>query len=155
MAQQPSVSSRPSLLLMAEAWLTLLWVRFVIRLRPRSTLRKALQGRTRPWLRSAQRDPAAVGSAVRSFASRHVVPMTCLVRGIAIKRMLERRALAPDLRIGFLRSEGRLHGHSWIELDGNVIADDPAIATLFGLRPSDDAWMNADSHDGFLWWFDG
>lgn len=154
MEQQPSVTSRPSLLLLAEAWLTLLWVRFIIRIRPKSTLRKALQQRGRPWLRRAGSDPDAIGAAVKTFARTHVVPMTCLVRSIASKRMLERRALAPDLRIGFLRDEKRLHGHAWIELDGIVIADDPAIATKFGLRPQDDAWMTANSHDGFLWWFD-
>lgn len=154
MTPPATVTSRPSLLLLAEAWLTLLWVRFILRIRPKSTLRNALKHRGRPWLRRAGNDPDTIGAAVKTFARTHVVPMTCLVRSIAIKRMLERRDLAPDLRIGFLRGEGRLHGHAWIELDGNVIADDPAIATKFGLRPQDDAWMSADSHDGFLWWFD-
>ena len=154
MEQHPPITSRPSPLLLAEAWLTLLWVRFILRIRPKSTLRNALKHRGRPWLRRAGNDPDAIGAAVKTFARTHVVPMTCLVRSIAIKRMLERRALSPDLRVGFQRADKRLLGHAWVELAGGIIGDDPNVTTRFGLHPSDEAWMGADSHDGSIWWFD-
>lgn len=49
---------------------------------------------------------------------------TCLVRSIALERLLRRERLdAAVVRIGVRDRDGRLEAHAWIEIDGTVVGD--------------------------------
>jgi hypothetical protein len=51
--------------------------------------------------------------------------MRCLARSLALARMLARRGLAADVRIGVQTADGRLTAHAWVEWMGLVLNDSP------------------------------
>ncbi len=52
-----------------------------------------------------------------------ILHMKCLARSLALVRMLSRRGLATDLRIGVRTEDGKLLAHAWIEWQGRVLND--------------------------------
>lgn len=57
---------------------------------------------------------------------------TCLVRAIALERLLRHtEAGAAAVRIGIRRHRTVLLAHAWIELGGRVVGDDPARVRQF------------------------
>jgi len=62
------------------------------------------------------------------WASRlHLLPITCLVKARALRKMLARRDIPAQLRIGARKIQADLHMHAWVEVDGKIIgaSDDP------------------------------
>ena len=59
-------------------------------------------------------------------AGRHVVPVPCLTRAIALARILGRRGVKTDVRLGVRQIDGRLDAHAWVELNGRPVNDDEA-----------------------------
>jgi hypothetical protein len=57
-------------------------------------------------------------------AGRHVVRVPCLTRAIALARILGRRGVRTDVRLGVRQIDGRLDAHAWVELDGRALNDD-------------------------------
>ena len=53
----------------------------------------------------------------------HFLSMTCLVQSLALRRMLSRRSIASDLKIGAIKTPVGIHAHAWLEVDGEVIGD--------------------------------
>ncbi len=47
----------------------------------------------------------------------------CLERSLALWRLLRRRRMAAELRIGVRKSERDLEAHAWVELAGRVVND--------------------------------
>ena len=78
---------------------------------------------------------AAAERASRSVsrASRYgLFRPSCLVRSLALARLLEREGVPGSLiRVGVRRIAGTLDAHAWIELDGRVIGDDPRRTRAF------------------------
>lgn len=71
-------------------------------------------------LEEAHRLARAVDRACR------VVPWrsSCLVRALALKRLLRRRGFAgADLRVGVRRDRDGLSAHAWVECDGEIVGD--------------------------------
>lgn len=66
-------------------------------------------------------------------AGRHVVPAPCLTRAVALARVLARRGIASEIRVGVRTLSGRLEAHAWVELDGCPINDD--ATTIGGYAP--------------------
>lgn len=57
---------------------------------------------------------------------------TCLVRAVALERMIARaRVGAAVVRVGVRRQREEFLAHAWIELDGRVVGDAPARVSLF------------------------
>ena len=50
--------------------------------------------------------------------------LRCLTRSLALARMLGRRGVATELRIGVRTEEGVLQAHAWIECMGRPLNDD-------------------------------
>ena len=58
------------------------------------------------------------------WASRlHLLPMTCLVKARALRKMLARRGIPAQLRIGASKIQADLHMHAWVEVDGKIISE--------------------------------
>jgi hypothetical protein len=55
--------------------------------------------------------------------SRHVVRVPCLSRSVALARMLARRNVSSEIRIGVRTREDRLEAHAWVEVDGRAVND--------------------------------
>ena len=51
--------------------------------------------------------------------------MRCLPRSLTLARMLARRGLAADVRIGVQTADGRLKAHAWVEWMGCALNDSP------------------------------
>ncbi|HVT41086.1 MAG TPA: lasso peptide biosynthesis B2 protein [Gemmatimonadaceae bacterium] len=60
----------------------------------------------------------------------------CLVRSIALCRMMESRGVRGGLlQIGVRLQDGRLVAHAWVEYGGEILGDDPASVSRFDLLP--------------------
>jgi len=69
----------------------------------------------------------ALGAAVRRAANYGVFRPACLVRAIALRRMLLADGIrGAVIRVGVKQSEEGMLAHAWIELDGDVIGDSVA-----------------------------
>ena len=66
----------------------------------------------------------SVAWAVTRAAKYGVFRPQCLVRSLAIQRMLRRRGVVTgSLNIGVRMQEGSFEAHAWVELDGAVVGD--------------------------------
>jgi hypothetical protein len=69
----------------------------------------------------------ALGAAVRRAARYGLFRPACLVRAIALRRMLEADGIrGAVIRVGVKQSEEGMLAHAWVELDGDVIGDSVA-----------------------------
>jgi len=67
-----------------------------------------------------------------SIASRHgPYAATCLRQSLALSWLLRRRGLPAEVRVGVGKNDGRVLAHAWVELEGKVINDHPAIAAEY------------------------
>ena len=74
----------------------------------------------------------SVGWAVTRAASYGVFRPQCLVRSLAIQRMLRRRGVSGStIRIGVRLRDGEFNAHAWVEIGGVVIGDSPAHVETF------------------------
>ncbi|MBI4913937.1 MAG: lasso peptide biosynthesis B2 protein [Acidobacteria bacterium] len=69
---------------------------------------------------------------------RGLLRATCLRQALAVHFILRRRGLAPCLRIGVRRREGRLDAHAWVELEGVPLDPSPLDHLAFEEKPG--AW---------------
>ena len=75
----------------------------------------------RAWATTRQRRIAAKPElliAFRRAAAR--LPGTCLVRALALQRLLAEHGFAAELRIGVAKGDGGLLAHAWL-VDGNEV----------------------------------
>jgi len=111
---------------LAEASITLAYTH--------AALRFGSPGRVIARATSGTRDRSSTFTAARQkrlewlvgVAGRHVVPTPCLTRAIALARILGKRGVKTDVRLGVRQIDGRLDAHAWVELDGRAINDDEA-----------------------------
>lgn len=75
-----------------------------------------------------------LGTAIRRAAMYGVFRPACLVRAIALRRMLEAAGIrGAVIRVGVKQSEEGMLAHAWVELDGDVIGD--SVANVRGYVP--------------------
>jgi hypothetical protein len=127
------------LLLVAQAWLALLWADISVSLLPypwwRGRLRRAAAGVSGRAELPGKALLRAFGIAVRN----HIRPMNCLRRSLALHRLLVRRGMASRLVIGVRRPAGGLEAHAWVESAGRVVGDRSDVASHYTpLAPGDD-----------------
>lgn len=76
-------------------------------------------------------------------ARHHLFPCNCLLRSLAGRRMLAAHNIAARLRIGVApggavgggQGSASLRAHAWLEVGGEVVNDDPAVADRFAALP--------------------
>jgi len=91
-----------------------------------------------------------IGDAVRFVASRGLIRPRCLVRALALKRLLDQRGIdGARIRIGVKRDSGTFMAHAWVEYHGHVVGDYPERVReyddLRGLRVGEGAGDDAGS----------
>jgi len=70
-------------------------------------------------------------------AGRRLLSQRCLPRALAVARVLSRRGVASQVRVGVRRADDRFGGHAWVEWNGLVLNDSGwSVATYV---PIDDA----------------
>jgi len=123
--------------LLVEAWIALLGADVGLRLwglrrvqawAAAGCLTRPRLGEDGAWdrIKSVQR---WVGAA----AHRHLLPMTCLRRGLATQWLLGRRGIRTELRFGVRRDAGRLAAHAWLEYRGMPVGEAEAVEERFAL----------------------
>ncbi len=78
----------------------------------------------------------ALALAVSRAATFGVFRPACLVRSVALCRLMERRGI-PDavVRVGVVVRGGRFHAHAWVEYAGIVLGDDPVRVSDYETLP--------------------
>jgi hypothetical protein len=112
-----------------------------------STVRGALDGARVTWVlkrhglrslldaggggRADPNEAKLVAAAVD--AGMGVLPLgaTCLRRTMTLTRELRRRGLTSTVRIGVRTVDGAVEAHAWVEVDGVVVNDDPALTETY------------------------
>lgn len=86
-----------------------------------------------PGTRSIRaRDVEQVAWAVSRASAYGLFRPRCLVRSLAIQRMLRRRGItSSSLGIGVRVQQGSFEAHAWVELDGAIVGDTPAHVQSF------------------------
>ncbi len=78
------------------------------------------------------RDALRTALAVRRVADHGLLRPKCLVRAVALSRMLEQRGIAGScVRVGVRRLDGEFGAHAWVELGQRVLGDDARHVSSF------------------------
>jgi hypothetical protein len=90
------------------------------------------------WSRRLATDPAEPSSphSIQRIAwlvkgASAVVFLRCLPRSLALRRILARRGIASDVRIGVQTADGVLLAHAWVECQGRALNDDERTVATF------------------------
>lgn len=117
-------------MLVAQAYL--LGARWAVLTRPKGTLLHPMDGTATAGNQAASERLPRLALAVNRAASYGLFRPTCLVRAVALERMIRRAgAGAAVVRVGVRMHGERLLAHAWIEQDGRVIGDEPDRVSLF------------------------
>jgi hypothetical protein len=117
-------------LLVAQAYLVrALWA---VRRRPKGALLRPVEDGPAANAREGAERLSRLIVAVDRAARYGLFRPTCLVRAVALERMIVRAGVGPAVvRVGVLRGEDQFMAHAWIELAGRVIGDEPAHVSRF------------------------
>lgn len=126
------LSARDALEL-CQAQLYLVRAQFVVWTRPQGRLVGAARGTAEGNGSCDAADAADVtntarrlGAAVRRAADYGIFRPQCLVRSLALVRLLERHGVrGARLRLGVQRAGGRFVAHAWVDYGGAILADPP------------------------------
>src|SRR5262245_60858114 len=72
-----------------------------------------------------------LGQLVKVAARHGAYGATCLQQSLALWWILRRHGLPAELRIGVGKTNPKLTAHAWVEIAGEVINDDPAVAKTY------------------------
>jgi len=73
----------------------------------------------------------------RIAARNHIWELNCLRIAIALRKMLVRRGIEPQLRIGVNKTSGEIMAHAWLELGGKVISEHDGVLERYQPFPVD------------------
>lgn len=81
-------------------------------------------------------DARRIALAVNRAAEFGVFRPRCLVKSRALRKMLDAEGIAgAQVRVGVQLSQGRFRAHAWVEYEGQVVGDDPAMVAQFVPMP--------------------
>lgn len=117
-------------LLVAQAHLLAAW--WTVRRRPKGGLLHLVNARPMGVQASKEARLARLAVAVDRVARFGLFRPTCLVRAVALERLIRRaKAGAAVVRVGVLRTSNDFLAHAWIELGDRVIGDEPSHVRRF------------------------
>jgi hypothetical protein len=77
-------------------------------------------------------DALRTALAVRRVADHGLLRPKCLVRAVALSRMLDQRGITGSrVRVGVRRIDGEFEAHAWVELGQRVLGDDALHVSSF------------------------
>ena len=117
--------------LLAEAWWALLLADLSLRVLPLPRVQRMLAGSPSPPSAKRDLDLQRTAWLVHVAARHHILPIRCLQRALALQRVLSKRGLVTDLKIGVQRRDGNLFAHAWLEADGLPLAESEEIDRRF------------------------
>lgn len=89
-------------------------------------------GVRQPVSARSRRDAFRTAKAVRRAANYGVIRPKCLVRAVALTRMLEKRGIyGSRIRVGVQRENGEFTAHAWVELGERVLGEDARHVATF------------------------
>jgi hypothetical protein len=65
----------------------------------------------------------SINNAVDHACYNHIYPMTCLRRSLVLQKMLSKRGIATELKIGVRKEAGQLSAHAWVEYQGKSLGE--------------------------------
>ena len=78
------------------------------------------------------RDALRTALAARRVADHGLLRPKCLVRAVALSRMLDQRGITGSrVRVGVRRVDGEFAAHAWVELGQRVLGDDERNVSSF------------------------
>jgi len=119
---------------LVEAWLLLLGFRVALRTRPFTSVEKAARvplAKNGATEQDPQEPSARLIWCVDAAANNHLVPMRCLERSLTGQRMLRKRGIDAELKIGVQKQGPELEAHAWLELDGRPLNEPEAIGKRY------------------------
>lgn len=77
-------------------------------------------------------DARRIALAVRRAAAFGLFRPKCLVRSMALRRLLNEAGIeGATVRVGVMLVKGKFLAHAWVEYGGEVVGDDPDVASRF------------------------
>ena len=124
--------SRSDWLIFFEAWRSLLGFWLALRLKSFDALFKArsLPSKKKPTLPNLiPRLHQLIGWA----SHLHILPMTCLPKSLTLHRMLTRRGIDSQIKIGANKTSLGISAHAWVEVDGEAIGESETTIASFNV----------------------
>lgn len=122
--------ARKVLSLSARDWEELIWAQWALLVAQGMVRNRPIGALATPASRASPGDPTRLPEAKRMAlavvrAARFgVFRPQCLVRSVALSRMLEQRGITGGLvRVGVRRRNGEFLAHAWVELAGETLGD--------------------------------
>jgi hypothetical protein len=101
-----------------------------LRLRGLAHTRRAIASMRATDLRRPMR-PERVARLLHLAARFGPYRPACLVRSLALQRLLRRSGIESQLRIGIRKHEATLDAHAWVEHEGRVLLEAPGVASEY------------------------
>lgn len=110
-------------------------VHLALRIAGYATVRRALDLGCRSRGAGPPREELERLSTVVDIAARNLPgAVRCLTRTLALYRMVRCAGAASEVRIGVRKGkENRVEAHAWLEVDGEILGDQPDVATEFAV----------------------
>jgi hypothetical protein len=117
---------------LVRAQLALLRAQLAVWTRPHGRLVRAERGPVAVPDERARLTARRLAAAVSLVSRRGVFRPNCLVRSLALSRLLEREEVPGwHVRIGVRERTGQFEAHAWVELGAEVLADSSAHVASF------------------------
>lgn len=108
----------------------LLWARVAVALRPRGSLVRRADGRSADAPGEVPPRVHRLGTALRRAARHGVIRPPCLVRAVALTRLLRLRGYpGAQVRVGVRRDGERMIAHAWVVYRGVVVGEEEGSLT--------------------------
>jgi len=116
---------------MGEAWLTLLWLYFAIRVTSFEKLNVPKKIQNNLNIVDGLATARDLQRLVHLASRLHLLSMTCLPRALTLRWMLNRRGIPAQVQIGVTKTPQGIRAHAWIEVDGQQVGEPEDVTERF------------------------
>jgi hypothetical protein len=103
-----------------------------VRRRPKGELLRRARPMALPHRAPDEQRLARLAVAVDRAARHGVFTPTCLVRAVALERLIRRaNAGSAIVKVGVAQNAGGFFAHAWVELEGRVVGDEASFVRRF------------------------
>lgn len=123
-------------MLLLQAWTWLLLFDIGLRTRPfpdLQTFAARLVPRPTAPPEQIERQLRVLRTAVARAGNHHLYPMTCLRRALTLQKLLARRGIAAELKIGVHKSDNQFDAHAWLEYQGKPLGEPEQVVERFSI----------------------